>query len=175
MPESEYTISALQTSLAFFLPAWLPDDTKEKVVNACRADFAKTQCYDLQMRATGVAKQIESSRILGINDVIIPIIIKEYAELYLCCEAVLKQIAGMKKYLPIDRVTDGIKLKKFNDWLYNDLSKIQVFYGIDVQIANCMRYFKLLIDADVIVLVGTDWRTKGFLQNNVSHAPLVNV
>jgi hypothetical protein len=162
----------LKDSLEIYVPAWLPDDTKQKVVDQTKDKYKELNIYDYQMRASSFCRQIEVSRLLGMNDVVVPVLIHEYAELHYCLRAVQHFMVQMKNTpAPINKVLDGIQLKSLSGWLYKDLQFLIKHHNVIIDLTSCLASFKALtvIETDFMVKAAKhkDFGANGFLRSPI--------
>ncbi len=151
----------LKKSLNIFAPAWMPDDTKQKVVDSVKKIYCDNQTYDIQMRASSIIRNIEVSRIIGSNNIIVPIIIYEYCELVMCCKAITLLLQQIKNNCDISLVQSGIDTKKIGSLLVQDLNFFVSERGMTIDIIKAMSLFKLHSNGDVAKIL----KENKFLRN----------
>lgn len=163
----------LEQKLDINVCAWIPDDTKQKIVDSARAIYSANSIYEHQMRAKTFVRHIEISRMLGQNEIIVPILIKEYAELMFCFKTVSALLQTMKQTpAPIKMVLDAIKLDRpLSSRLYDDLQLLISKYNVKIDVTKCMTEYKAFneipIDAVLKAAKHKDFAVKGFVDNAI--------
>lgn len=150
--------------------AWLPDDTKQKIVDSTRKAYNDLFIYEVQMRASSVCRQIETSRKVGLNEVIVPILLHEYAELLFSMKAIQLLLPMIKQTpAPINMVLDYVKPKSVSSWVYDDLQLLITHKDVKIDITMCMTIFKVFgtISNELILKAVKDpmFGANGFLHN----------
>lgn len=163
----------LKECLEVYVTAWLPDDTKQKIVDQSKDKYRELKLYDYQMRALSFCRQIEISRMLGMNDVVVPVLIHRYSELHYCLRAIQHFMPMMKATpAPINKVLDGIKLKSLSGWLYNDLQFLIKHHNVIIDLTACLASFKAItvLETDFMVKAA---KHKDFGSNGFLHSPII--
>lgn len=137
----------LKQGITLFLPTLLPDETKEKVVKQCRDNYEKSKIYDLQLKVGNHCKDIEVSMILGINDIILPIILQEYAALN-CTLQKIKKIAetsGIKQFVDISAITKLCDVAYIHKHCYDNLCILATrFEGVNA--GELLKQYKKIVE-----------------------------
>lgn len=147
---------SVKASLSLFLPTWLPelaDEKKARKAHTAGHDaYTLHRVYDLQLQAQSFIKSIEMSQLLACNDVVLPIIVKEYVDLYKALDVLKKALVKVKQVLPTAMIDSKLKLKDCADALYFDLHYFNDTWGIlngPIDITHWMGVYKAAI-ADYI-------------------------
>lgn len=163
----------LKQKLDINVTAWMPDETKQKIVDSTRALYNANSIYEIQMRANSFCRQIEISRTIGMNDVIVPILIHEYAELMYCMKALHVFLPMLKQTpAPINMVLDAVKVKSVSSWLYDDLQLLISKHDVKIDLTSCMTIFKAFAILETPLIVKAA-KHKDFAVNGFIHCPLI--
>lgn len=136
------TLSALREALSVFIPAWLPEKTKEKIEKQIRTAYVGY--YELQLAAIGITKSIEISHLLGGNDIVIPFIVAEYRTLKQSLDTLRKNLEKLKFNETKDSVDTMLAAIKVDvgALLLSDLNVMQGTFLPTLDITACMTNYK---------------------------------
>jgi hypothetical protein len=126
-------LEQLKKSLELCPLAWLPEGLKQKAIDEIRAHYTKNKIYDAQWAARSTINDIFVSRLIGMNEVVIPHFISEYAKLTQQLKEVKRLLETMKKFnIPdaLSIILNDFDVKTLYQLQQNDLQALSK-YGID--------------------------------------------
>ena len=143
--ESDNYLTELRSQLDDYLPNHLPDNAKLKLVNRVTSVYGTTNygkakgepefgMYDLNLRAITVLNAIGNSHLLGMNEVVIPHLVREYGVLRRLLELIMSEHKALKQFQDINPHLPTFKLKDANSALYVDLTQLTEQYGIECDV-----------------------------------------
>ncbi len=158
----------LKEALCIFLPAWTAPNAKQGIIDNVRAYYLDNQVYEIQMRALTMCKNIEISRMLGCNEIIIPVIIHEYCELVMCCRAITALLPPLKNNLNVLMIQGHIDIKNLGSLLVQDLNYFANEKGVQFDLTQAMALFKQHSNGDVAkILKENKFLSKGFVSSHL--------
>lgn len=142
-PSHEY-LQHLKAHLNLHLLSSLPAGIKPKREAQIKKAYGNT--YSIQVGSAAIVGAIETSHLLGMNDVIIPHIINEYAELNFALRKLETELKTLKQFNEISeghsQLGGALKTKDIGKFLYDDLAHAAQTHNIEVDLKQCMATFK---------------------------------
>ncbi|OUS26425.1 hypothetical protein A9Q99_17985 [Gammaproteobacteria bacterium 45_16_T64] len=147
---SAYPSDSYLVELKGLLDEYFPNNIKETLKPKREAMIAKSygDVFDIQCEAITVIGAIEVSHLLGMNDVIVPILAEEYGKLLTALKALEKATKAIKQFSELketlDRVKKVAKLSEVSNYLYKDLEYLTETYGLDIDAKEIVTNVKKL-------------------------------
>lgn len=145
-----FVMHDLIQKLYLFLPNWLPEtgDMKKdkKAEDRARDAYEKItyknqSIYDIQLKCVSLIRQIEISKLLAMNEVILPIIVDEYVELNHLFTQLKKMFQSIKANVPNIALIDSfIKTSQLKQQLWEDLQLLKN-KNIDFDVSTYMDIY----------------------------------
>ena len=133
---------AMKKALGIFLTTTLPEKTKPKDYDRIRDVYMKHEIYEMQFKCLSLCRSIEMSMIIGINDIIVPIVIEEYAELYRTIAALRTTLETiMKPLMVITPVASVLDAAFINKCAYDDFCTL-ARNGVPIDSTASLKRYK---------------------------------
>jgi len=141
---SEDYLEELRCCLMEYIPAGLPDNVKPKREAMVKETYG--DCFRLQIEAYGIIHKIEMSHLLGMNEVVLPVLVEEYGQLRYVLKLLETRLKKMTQYEELQNIvaemTDAFGTKGIGSHLYNDLDLLITKFGIDAIAKDFMASYK---------------------------------
>lgn len=142
-PSVDY-LNKLRYYLMEYIPNKLPHDVKPKREAMVKDTYGEG--FKLQLAAYKIVNDIEISHLLGMNDVIVSVLVEEYAQLRYVLRMIENHLKKMKQYAELkdilDYMNNSFQVKDIGSYLYKDLELLIDEYDIDVDIKDYMKVYK---------------------------------
>jgi len=143
-PSTEY-MKTLCGELKKYMPAMVSAEIKPKRELQVKEAYGKI--YEAQLLAISVVRDIEVSHLLGMNDVVMPHIVKEYAMLAFALKTITNRLKVMKQFEgdlngTVSVMVQSFNIKEINSRLYSDLKCLADCYNLDLDLKYWMQEYK---------------------------------
>jgi hypothetical protein len=135
---NEYQSDTHLVELKAVLNEYFPHNIKETIKPKRDMAIAKAyeEIFDIQFEAITIISDIEISHLLGMNEVVVPIIVEEYTKLSLKLKELEASFKDIKQFnelkSSLDRARKAAKISEISNCLYKDLEYLSATFEIDI-------------------------------------------
>lgn len=141
---SKEYLEQLKAALIVFIPSTADENIKPKKEMAIRSAYEGV--YNIQITAFSIIGDIEISHLLGINEVVVPHLIEEYAKLLFVIKALELRLKKLNQFseiaLGLSSLNSALQVKDIGKHLYNDLENLVTMYSIDIDLKLSVQSIK---------------------------------
>lgn len=143
-PSVEY-LREVSRNLSIYLPLQVQDNVKPKREEEIRKRYGTL--YSFHLSIVGIIRNIEVSHLLGMNEVVVPHIVEEYAELNYALRELANNLKIMKPFDSelggsVTRVVDSFRVKDIGSMLHSDLKFLSEKFDLELDLKEWMQVYK---------------------------------
>lgn len=144
-------LKTLSERLQVYVPTLVSPEIKPKRELQIKKEYG--ELYKAQLATVSVIRDIEVSHLLGMNDVVVPHLVEEYAKLNFALKTLSNRLKSMKQFDgdlngEVSTFITSLSVKEIGSRLYSDLKYLSGWYKMDLDLKYWMEEFKKFEPSD---------------------------